>query len=201
MSLCPSLLDFVGDAGIGAGLTSDGLWLGIAAEVDDPAAAAERMERLMSIITVLGASAEAGISVETEAVGDTEVTTITLPIDSAAMGLPVDIGQTVSVALTDDSLLLGTGDFVTNALTQPGTDSLGASVAYTDALEGDTTNSGVIYANIGSLLGLLDPMLAAAMPEWSEIAPYATALDRFIAVATADDEVISARMTIIVGGE
>ena len=157
------------------------------------------MQRLTSIITILGASAEAGISVETEVVGDTEVTTITLPIDSAAMGLPFDIGQTVSVALTDDTLLLGTGDFVTNALTQPGTDSLGASAAFTDALEGDTTNSGVIYANIGSVLGLLDPILAAAMPEWSEIAPYATALDRFVAVGTADDEVISARMTIIAG--
>jgi hypothetical protein len=197
----PELLDFVSDAGIGAGLTSDGLWLGIAAEVTDPAAAADRMERLMSIVTVLGASAEAGISVETEAVGDVDVTTITLPIDSAAMGLPFDIGQTLSVALTDDSLLLGTGEFVTDALTQPGTDSLAASTAYTDALEDDTTNSGVVYANIGSLLALLDPMLSALMPEWADIAPYATALDRFIAVGTADDEVITARMTIIVGAE
>jgi hypothetical protein len=197
----PELLDFVSDAGIGAGLTSDGLWLGVAAEVTDPESAAERMERLMSIVTVLGASAEAGISVETEAVGDVDVTTITLPIDSAEMGLPFDIGQTLSVALTDSSLLLGTGDFVTNALTQPGTDSLAASAAYTDALGDDTTNSGVVYANIGSLLALLDPMLAALMPEWAEIAPYATALDRFVAVGTADDEVISARMTIIVGAE
>jgi hypothetical protein len=197
----PEVLDFVSDAAIGAGLTSDGLWLGVAAEVADPEAAAERMERLMSLVTVLGASAEAGIGVETEAVGDVDVTTITLPIDSAQMGLPFDIGQTLSVALTDDSLLLGTGEFVTDALTQPGTDSLGASAAYTDALEDDTMNSGVVYANIGSLLALLDPMLAAMMPEWADIAPYATALDRFVAIGTAGDDVISARMTIIVGAE
>jgi hypothetical protein len=49
----------------------------------------------------------------------------------------------------------------------------------------DTTNSGVVYANIGSLLGILDPMLAVLMPEWADIAPYATALDRFVAVGTA----------------
>ena len=59
------------------------------------------------------------------------MTTITLPIDSEAMGLPVDIGQTLSVALTDEDLLIGTGDFVTNALTQAEADSLGASAGYT----------------------------------------------------------------------
>jgi hypothetical protein len=68
-------------------------------------------------------------------------------------------------------------------------------------LDDVTTNSGVVYANIGSLLALLDPMLAAMMPEWTDIAPYATAFDRFVAVGTADDEVISARMTIIVSAD
>jgi hypothetical protein len=196
----PELLDFVADAGIGAGLSSDGLWLGVAAEVTDAAAAAERVDRLLSIITILGATEEAGLSVDTATVGDTEVTTITLPVDSESMGLPFDIGQTISVALTDTELLLGTGDFVTNALTQDASASLGASAPYTDALADDTTNSGVIYANIGSLLAELDPLLSMMMPEWAEVAPYATALDRLIAVGTADEEVITARLTVIVAG-
>jgi hypothetical protein len=104
----PELLDFVSDAGIGAGLTSDGLWLGIAAEVNDPEAAAGRDGTADEHRHRPRRDAEAGISVETEAVGDVDVTTITLPIDSAAMGLPLRHRQTLSVALTDSSLLLGT---------------------------------------------------------------------------------------------
>jgi hypothetical protein len=195
----PQLLDFASDAGIGAGLSSDGMWLGIAAELSDPEAAAERVERLMSIVTVIGASDETGISIETETVGDTEVSTITLPIDSESMGLPFDIGQTLSVALTDEDLLIGTGDFVTNALVQAETDSLGATAAYTDALADDTTNAGLIYVDVGSLLAEIEPLLAGMIPEWADIAPYATALDRFIAVGTADEEILSARMSVIAG--
>ena len=195
----PDFLDFVSDASIGAGLSSDGLWLGIAGEVSDEAIAAERLERIISIVNVLGGAAESDISVETVMVGDTEVHEITLPIDAASMGLPFDIGQTLSLAVSDGGLLIGTGDFVVNALTQPATDSLGASDAYTDALGDDTSNSGVVYVNVGSLLAELDPLLNEMMPEWADIQPYATALDRLVAVGTAGDEVISARITVIVG--
>ena len=55
-----------------------------------------------------------------------------------------------------------------------------------------------MYANIGSLLTQLDPMLSMLVPEWADIAPYATALDRLVAVGTAADDAITARMTIIV---
>jgi hypothetical protein len=41
-------------------------------------------------------------------------------------------------------------------------------------------------------------MLSMMSPEWTEIAPYATAFDRFVVVGTAADDVISARMTVIV---
>jgi len=55
-----------------------------------------------------------------------------------------------------------------------------------------------VYANIGSFLGMIDPLLATMAPEWADIAPYATALDRIIAVGTVDEDVISARMSVIV---
>jgi hypothetical protein len=194
----PEFLSVIGDASIGAGLSSDGLWLGIGAETTDEAIATERMTRLLSILSLAAASPDTGIDVETQTIGETDVTVITLPIDAAEMGLPVDIGDTVSVALADGQLLIGTGDFVENALTQDASSSLAASEAWTDALGDDTANSGVIYANIGSLLEQLDPMLAMMAPEWSEIAPYATALDRFVAVGSAVDDLIGARMTIIV---
>lgn len=194
----PEFLDFIGDAAIGAGITPQSLWLGIAAETSDPAVATERVQRLLTLIQLFATSPEAGISVDTQTVGTTEVTVITLPVDSAQMGLPFDIGQTVSVAVNDGELLIGTGDFVTNAISGDASASLGASAGFVDALGDDTTNSGVIYANVGSLLAQLDPMLSMLVPEWTEIAPYATAIDRFIALGTADDEVISTRMSVIV---
>lgn len=200
----PTLLDFVSDAGVGVGLSSDGLWLGIAAEVTDEEIASERLERILGVIRLIGAGmtddTESGISVATETIGDAEVTVITAPLEEATGGaLPFAIGDTISVSISDGTLLIGNGDFVANALTQAPADSLGESAGYTDALAGDTANSGVLYANVGSLLAVLDPMLGMMTPQWEGIAPYATALDRVIAVGTADDEVISVRMSVIVG--
>jgi len=117
----------------------------------------------------------------------------------AESGLPISVGDTIDVALTDDQLLIGLGDFVENAIVADPAGSLGNSAGYTDAIADDTTNTGLMYLNIGSLLSVLDPMLSMMAPEWSEIAPYATGLDRMVVVGTADDEVLGARMTVIVG--
>jgi hypothetical protein len=197
------ILDFVADASIGASLSSDGLWLGMAAEVTDEDVANERVERILSIIRLLG-SGLAGedamaIEVEDATIAGTDVTVITLPVEEVTGGdLPIAIPDTVSVAVADGQLLIGLGEFVENALTMSEADSLAASPGYVDAVGEDTTNSGLIYANIGSFLSMVDPLLAMMAPEWEDIAPYATALDRFIAVGTADDDVISVRMSVIV---
>ncbi len=196
----PQFLDFVVDASVGAGLSSDGLWLGMAGEVSDETVAQERVDSIISLLRLFGGDpAETGISVETEMVGDVEVTNIMLPLDQmlAGSGLPIALGDSISIAVADGNLLLGLGDFVQSALAADGGDSLGTSAGYVDALAGDTTNSGVMYVNISSLLGALDPMLSMMIPEWADIAPYATGLDRMIAVGTADDEVMRARMTVI----
>lgn len=199
----PELLDFVSDAGVGASLSSDGLWLGIAAEVTDEELADDRVERILSIVRLLGAGMGGEdapeISVDETVIGDTDVTTITLPIEEITGGqLPVTIPDTLSVAISDGTLLIGLGDFVENALTQVEADSLAASPGYVDALGEDTSNSGLVYANVGSLLSVLDPLLATMAPEWADVAPFATALDRIVAVGTAEDDVISARMSVIV---
>jgi hypothetical protein len=199
----PSLLDFVSDAAVGASITSDGLGLGIAGEVTDEAVATERVERILSFVRLLAAGMGGedvpAIGMDESTVDGVTVTTITLPIDEATGGeLPINIPQTLSVAIANGTLLIGFGDFVETALTIGEADSLAANAGYVDALGADTTNSGVVYANVGSLLELLDPAMSMFAQEWSQISPYATALDRFIAVGTADDETISARMSVIV---
>ena len=194
----PTFLDFVSDASVGASVTSDGLWVGMAAEVTDEEVAAIRIDRILSYARIFAANDESGVTVAETTVGDATVTVITLPIDSESMGMPVDIGNTISVTVSDGTLLLGTGDFVESALTQAAADSLASSSGYTDALGEETTNSGVLYANVGSLLTAVDPLISMMVPEWQDIQPYATAIDRFIAVGSADADLISARMTVYV---
>lgn len=200
----PELLDFVGDAGVGAGLSSDGLWLGIAAEVNDEPAAQERMTSLLTVLRMVVLEAEAedqGVAIDTAEVAGVEVTTITLPMDEmmAESGVPISVGDSIDVALDGDRLLIGLGDFVESAIIADSAVSLGSSAGYTDAIAADTANSGVMYMNISSLLDALDPMLSMMASEWETIAPYATGLDRMIVVGTADDEVLRSRMTVIVG--
>ena len=198
----PELLDFVGDASVGAGLSSDGLWLGMAAEVIDGDSAQERYTSLMTILRLAMASSEDdGMSVDTADVGGVEVTTITLPIDQmmAESGLPLTVGDSISVALTDDHLLMGLGDFVQNALVADATSSLGSSAGFIDALGDDTVNTGVMYVDISSMLAALDPMLAMMGSEWEQISPYAGGLDRMVVVGTADEGTLGARMTVIAG--
>jgi len=198
----PDFLDFVADAGVGAGLSSDGVWLGIAGRVNDEAVAQERLDNLVSLLAGLTVGmSDQGVSLETNDVDGVSVTTLTLPLDQslAGSGVPFATGDRVELALDGDHLLIGSADFVRSALASDGTGSLADSAGYVDALAGDTANSGVLYVNIGSLLSTLDPMLAMMSPEWESLAPYATALDRFIAVGTADDELLHSRMTVIVG--
>jgi hypothetical protein len=197
----PEFLDFVADAGVGAGLTSDGLWLGMAGEVTDEAVAADRISTLTSLVRLFGGDpAQSGVSLESEMVGDVEVTSIKLPLDEmlAESGLPISVGNSLSVAVSDGYLLLGLGDFVQSTLAGDAASSLGASAGYLDAVGEDTANTGLMYMNVSSLLAALDPMLSMMLPEWAEIAPYATGVDRIILVGTADDAVMSARMTMIV---
>jgi hypothetical protein len=195
-------LDFVGDASVGAGLSSDGLWLGMAGDITDTETAEERVTSLLTILRMVVLSGEdPGMGIDTTEVAGVEVTTITLPIDQlmAESGLPLAVGDSIDVALTEDMLLIGLGDFVENAIIADPADSLGESAGYVDALGGDTANAGVTYVNVSSLLAALDPMLAMMAPEWEMIAPYAAGLDRMIVVPTADDEVARARMSVIVG--
>ena len=115
----PEFFDFVGDASIGAALSSDGVSLGMAAVVEDDELASSRVERLLSIVRLAGAGQETGIAIDSVTVGGAEATTITLPPELLGeAGLPFPVDNTITVAVSDGRLLLGLGDFVETALTQ-----------------------------------------------------------------------------------
>jgi hypothetical protein len=197
----PQALDFVEDAALGGAIDEGGIWIGVAGEVTDEEVANDRLERLLGLIGMLASQSDEGIEITEADVAGTTVTTITLPSeagdDAEMFGLPLDVGS-LSVAIDDGTLLFGTGDFVTDALEGDGTDSLATTEGYTSALAGSTPNVGVIYADIGAILTTLDPVLAFVVDDWEDISPWVSALDRFVAVGSADDSVISARLTLYV---
>jgi hypothetical protein len=163
--------------------------------------AAERLTRVMTVLNMFMAGAEEqGVSVETSMVGDVEVTSIIVPFDEmlAESGVPIGLGDSIDFALDGDELLIGLGDFVESAILSDGSDSLATDAGYLDAIGEDVPNAGVAYVNIGSLLTAFEPMLAMMGPEWEEIAPYATAFDRFVVVASVDEGVLRERISVIV---
>jgi hypothetical protein len=192
----PQVLDFIEDAAIGGSIDEGGLWLGIAGEVTDEEVADERLERLLGLIGLMAAGDDAELDIEESEVAGTTVTTITLPAETSAMG--VRVGDTLSLAIADGVLLVGTGDFVTDALTADPATSLATSEGYASAVEGLTPNIGLVFADVGAILLALDPLLSFAIDDWEDISPWLAAFDRFVATGTADEEFISARMTLYV---
>lgn len=198
----PQVLDFVDDLGVGLGLDSDGMWLGIAGEVNDEDVATERVSNVVSLLRLFGGDpAESGISVETEMVGDVEVTRIVLPLDTmtAEAGVPIELGDALSVAVADGKLLLGLGDFVQTALLGDAGDSLAASAGYLDALGEDAVNAGFMYMNASEMVTELDPLFASMVEDWEDIQPYASAADSIVAVMTGEDDgAVRMRLTKVV---
>jgi hypothetical protein len=43
---------------------------------------------------------------------------------------------------------------------------------------------------------ILDPLLTMSSPEWEQMSPWVTALDRLVAVGSVDEEVISTRLSV-----
>jgi hypothetical protein len=195
------VFDFVEDAAVGASIGEDGAWVGVAGEVTDEDVASDRLQRVLGIVGAMASRDDSGIEITEADVDGTTVTTITLPEeateDMQVGGMPFAVGS-LSIAISDGTLLFGTGDFVKDALTSDGSASLASSEGYTSAVGDSTPNLGLVYADIGGLMTTLDPLLSFVMDDWDDVSPWVAGLDRFVAVGTAEDSVISARLTLYV---
>jgi hypothetical protein len=177
------VLSWAGDVAIGGSLGESELWVGIATEIADVDAATERVRGLLAIASALAMQEDSPVSVTSSDIGGVTVTTITL--DPEAMGgdpLPVPIEPSLSVAISGDRLLLGTGSFVTTSLGLAPDSSLQADARYTDAVEAvGIPNGGFLYLDITGLRTALEPILAFAMPEYADTAPLIEPFDRVAA--------------------
>ena len=133
----PQVFDFVEDAAVGASIGEDGAWVGVAGEVTDEEVASDRLQRVLGIVGAMASRDDSGIEVTEADVDGTTVTTITLPEeateDMQVGGMPFAV-ESLSIAISDGTLLFGTGDFVTDALASDGSASLASSEGYTSAV-------------------------------------------------------------------
>jgi hypothetical protein len=197
-SSLPGVLDFVSDAAVGATLDDGSLSLGIVGAVGDEDAAALRVDRLLSVVNLLAAGEDSGITVKESTVEGVTVTTVTLPREEALSGIPLQVPGTLSVAVADGHLLLGLGDFVTEALALDPADSLAADPGYSAAI-GEGPNAGVFFSEIGELVATVGSIPGISDPDqWASLEPMVEPLDRLAVVASTADGALSIRMSLYV---
>jgi Protein of unknown function (DUF3352) len=178
-------LDFVDDAALGM-TYGDGHWSGgIVATVDDAAVATQRVNKLTSLIQMLGrfGSSSSGITSEEIDHNGTKITVIHVtPTDGT--GSPMSL----QIAVNGGKLYLGLDDFVTAALDQNAADSLSASPKYQKALAGSGDNSGIVYVDIQAALAARDANMTEDVRRQYEtnVKPFLTPLSTLSAISHID---------------
>ena len=152
--------DFVGDAAVGLTYTNAKMGGGIVATVDDQATATARVDKLLSLIQMLGAfGGDTGTSITTKDAdhNGTKVTTITMAGDATTPP------TTIQVATANGKLYIGMDDFVIAALDRSASDSLASDARYQKAIAGaPADNAGIVYGNIAELVSAAESNMPAA---------------------------------------
>jgi hypothetical protein len=104
----------------------------------------------------------------------------------------------VSLAVSNDRLYIGLGDFAANALTQDAATSLASDPRYTNAVtEVGTPNSGILYVDLAGVQTAVES--AGTNSDYqTNIKPWLDALDHLVLGGTASDDVVSAKALLFV---
>jgi hypothetical protein len=192
--------DFAEDIAVGLSIGDDGVGVGIAATVDDLDTGEDRLRSVITLARlVLNQVQDVPVTLETSEVDDVDV--FTFRIGEGVIPVDVPIDPSISLAVGEDLLLIGTGDFVSEALTRDPADSLATSPNYVRALEAaGTPNGGIAYADLATAVGLVEGILSdEQLAQYqAEVMPYAQALDQLVAVLDDADGTISLRALLFV---
>lgn len=187
------LLDPVEDAALGFGFPDGQPQIGIAATLSDPAIAQTRLSNVLVLARLLANRAQATVS--DAQVAGTTVTTFALPADVALLGRPV----TVSVAVADDRLYIGTGDFVEKALTRDPGASLASEARFANALAtAGSPNAGFAFVDLSGAQAAIESMDLADEDFRTNVKPWLDALDSLVISASADQDALSAKLLLFV---
>jgi hypothetical protein len=182
------LLAWADDVALGAALEGEA-WLGLGVEVTDQDAAEDLVTSLLGFARMLAVQQESGITVSDDIVGGVTVTTIRVDDEEMAEELPIPVDTSLSVALGEGVLLIGTGDFVVRGLEMDADTSLAGSAGYRDALVSvGTPNVGFLYANVAGVREGLEPMLPFMVDDYDEIRPFLEPFDRLAAASSVTEE-------------
>ena len=191
--------DFIDDAGLGVTYRNSTLDGGIVATVDDQAVATQRVDKLTTVLGLVGAfgggSGATGISSEQVQHNGTTITVIhyTPPADPYGDSSVAHGTIDLAIATTNGRLYLGTQTFVTGALDQDAGSSLASSASYQKAISAaPQSNAGVMYLDVGGLRTALETLATGDSKQQYEQndKPFLTPLDTLSAVSHVDGDML-----------
>jgi len=196
-SSLPSFLDPVQDAALGVSFADGAFQGGIAATLSDPAAAQRRLTALVALIRLAGGQ-DAPFEVTQGDIAGVPATTFTFTDDGmTAFGAAVP--PSISVAIADDRMYLGVGDFVESALTQDAATSLAADPRYANAATtAGVPNIGLTYLDIAAMQAVFESTGGADASYTTNVKPWLDALDYFVLAETANGQTLSTNALLFV---
>jgi hypothetical protein len=193
----PSFLDPVQDAALGLSVVDGVFQGGVAATLSDTAAAQRRLTAVLALIR-LAAGSSAPYEVTQSDISGVPVTTFTFTGEEMR-AFAASVPLSISVAIAEDHLYLGVGDFVASALTQDAGTSLAADARYTNAAAvAGEPNLGLAFLDIAGLQALFESMGGADDGYTTNVKPWLDALDYLVVSETADGKTLATKAQLFV---
>jgi hypothetical protein len=187
--------DFLLDVGVSVGFHDGAVDAGMVATVDDNAVASSRVDRLLTVLHTL-TQFGGGVTFTEQQHGDATLTVIGLGGPAGELGL-----GTVAVTVSGGRVLIGTGDFVVNALDRTRADSLAARPEYQAALQvGGTVNAGVVFVDVAAARTAVESFLPAAVRQVyeQEQKPFLAPLSHLVVVNTTEGSLVVSHVFLYV---
>ena len=155
------LVSWIGAGAITAGWDGQEAYVGLLLDATDPGAAERRLSQLRSFAELAALDPSSGITVETEAVGGVEMTTVRMAA-SRAPAFSTPFAPALQYAIDGDRVIIGLGDtFVRDALGREASDSLAQNERFTAAINrfGGQDNAATTWLDLTGLRGAAEGVM------------------------------------------
>ena len=187
----PDAFGWVKDAGVVVTAPGGAPQGGLVATTSDAAAGQARLTQVLTLLSLAKGQGGPAITTSSAPYAGTTITSVTVDLGTsgaagtALSGVPTSV--TISYAFKGQVFVLGVGDaFVKAVLDTTDANSLASDGRYSAALSaaGGPTDSGVVYADVTGIRGLVEAQLPADQKAKysSDVQPYLTPFDRLISV-------------------
>ncbi len=189
--------DFLGDTAISFQLDGERYGGGLVASLTDQDVAQQRLVQLVASLRMMVAFGGADVPLTIDEVQHAGRTVTVLTVrDAGPGGRPLSL----SFAITDGRLLLGLGDFVTDALDRGGSGGLGADSRYRAAITAaGETNRGVFYLDLARVRALVEQHAGGRQRgELDEYRPYLEPFGQVVGTVAGDGNGLVTRLLFFV---